>query len=240
MTSRQQQLPVLPHDPVHRRALLCLLNDDAADELRDAAARILANPPGQQQTARCLKQPQVVLEVRLEDSPESSGYTRIFSPHNQWIIDLLKSLGSDPSLGIQGAARWDAKTRCWLLPAGHIPPLLEQLKAKHCRVVNRMHAKLDNGNMAAMLRAADCAQLTVQLLAAARLDEELPNGWRLYPHQKQAVRAILRLRRCILAFDMGPEVQSASFLSIFKGNFWKAQRCAYNHPACKNGIPSVS
>ena len=42
-----------------------------------------------------------------------------------------------------------------------------------------------------------------QLLQAANLDGVLPNGWSLFPHQKQAVIECLKLKRSIMAFDMG-------------------------------------
>lgn len=35
------------------------------------------------------------------------------------------------------------------------------------------------------------------------LDAPLPNGWLLFPHQKEAIQTCLTLRRTILAFDMG-------------------------------------
>ena len=41
------------------------------------------------------------------------------------------------------------------------------------------------------------------LLRAANLDEPLPNGWHLFAHQRQAIADCLRLRRTIMAFDMG-------------------------------------
>lgn len=39
--------------------------------------------------------------------------------------------------------------------------------------------------------------------SAPSLDELLPNGWELFPHQKEAILEALKLRRVILAYDMG-------------------------------------
>ena len=41
------------------------------------------------------------------------------------------------------------------------------------------------------------------LIENAKLDETLLNGWTLFDHQKEGVRRGLRMRRLILAFDMG-------------------------------------
>lgn len=41
------------------------------------------------------------------------------------------------------------------------------------------------------------------LIENAELDEPLLNGWSLYDHQKEGVLRALRMRRLILAFDMG-------------------------------------
>ena len=41
------------------------------------------------------------------------------------------------------------------------------------------------------------------MLKDARLDDKLPNGWTLFPHQKEAVEQAIKCRRCILAYDMG-------------------------------------
>ena len=41
------------------------------------------------------------------------------------------------------------------------------------------------------------------LIKAAKLDETLPNGWKLFPHQKEAILGCLKLGRTIMAFDMG-------------------------------------
>ena len=41
------------------------------------------------------------------------------------------------------------------------------------------------------------------LISAAKLDDTLPNGWTLFPHQKEAVIGCLKLGRTIMAFDMG-------------------------------------
>jgi hypothetical protein len=35
------------------------------------------------------------------------------------------------------------------------------------------------------------------------IDETLPNGWKLFPHQKDAIIEALQLQRVILAYDMG-------------------------------------
>lgn len=42
-----------------------------------------------------------------------------------------------------------------------------------------------------------------KLLRAACLDSALPNGWKLFNHQKEAIKECLRLGRSIMAFDMG-------------------------------------
>jgi SNF2-related domain len=42
-----------------------------------------------------------------------------------------------------------------------------------------------------------------KLIAAADLDSVLPNGWKLFKHQKDAVVECLKLGRAIMAFDMG-------------------------------------
>jgi SNF2 family DNA or RNA helicase len=42
-----------------------------------------------------------------------------------------------------------------------------------------------------------------KLLLAANLESTLPNGWKLFKHQKEAVTECLRLGRSIMAFDMG-------------------------------------
>jgi SNF2-related domain len=42
-----------------------------------------------------------------------------------------------------------------------------------------------------------------KLIAAADLDSALPNGWKLFQHQKVAVVECLKLGRTIMAFDMG-------------------------------------
>jgi SNF2 family DNA or RNA helicase len=42
-----------------------------------------------------------------------------------------------------------------------------------------------------------------KLIAAADLDSVLPNGWKLFKHQKDAVVECLKLGRTIMAFDMG-------------------------------------
>jgi hypothetical protein len=41
------------------------------------------------------------------------------------------------------------------------------------------------------------------LIENAELDQPLMNGWSLYDHQKEGVVRALRMRRLILAFDMG-------------------------------------
>jgi hypothetical protein len=41
------------------------------------------------------------------------------------------------------------------------------------------------------------------LIKAANLEEPLPNGWRLFAHQKEAVVRCLDMGRTIMAFDMG-------------------------------------
>lgn len=40
------------------------------------------------------------------------------------------------------------------------------------------------------------------LIAAADLDRPLSNGWKVYEHQKEAIKTCLRQRRTILAYDM--------------------------------------
>lgn len=42
-----------------------------------------------------------------------------------------------------------------------------------------------------------------KLLLAANLESTLPNGWKLFKHQKEAITECLRLGRSIMAFDMG-------------------------------------
>ena len=42
-----------------------------------------------------------------------------------------------------------------------------------------------------------------KFIAAADLDNILPNGWKLFQHQKDAVTECLKLGRSIMAFDMG-------------------------------------
>eukprot|EP00985_Skeletonema_marinoi_P016865 scaffold9139_cov73-Skeletonema_marinoi.AAC.1 len=44
---------------------------------------------------------------------------------------------------------------------------------------------------------------TDSLIENAELDKLLLNGWTLYDHQKEGVQRALRMRRLILAFDMG-------------------------------------
>lgn len=44
---------------------------------------------------------------------------------------------------------------------------------------------------------------TESLIENAQLDQRLLNGWTLYDHQKEGVLRALRMRRLILAFDMG-------------------------------------
>jgi hypothetical protein len=64
---------------------------------------------------------------------------------------------------------------------------------------------------------------TERLIAAAELDQPLRNGWTLFPHQKEAVAAILQRRRVILAFDMG---LGKTLISLVAARAWqKVGRC---------------
>lgn len=52
-------------------------------------------------------------------------------------------------------------------------------------------------------RDVDQSTQMSKLIAAADLDSVLPNGWKLFKHQKDAVLECLKLGRTIMAFDMG-------------------------------------
>lgn len=64
---------------------------------------------------------------------------------------------------------------------------------------------------------------TDTLIMNAEMDEPLLNGWTLFDHQKEGVRRALKMRRLILAFDMGLGktiigcVWAKSFKNVFAG-----------------------
>ena len=57
------------------------------------------------------------------------------------------------------------------------------------------------------------------------LEQPLPNGWRLFPHQKEAIKHCLSLRRAILAYDMG-------LGKTLIGLIWAKILCEYLNGSC--------
>lgn len=86
-----------------------------------------------------------------------------------------------------------------------LPPLYPELQYDHSRILPINDEETD------------------LLIENADLDKELFNGWTLYDHQKEGVIRALRMRRLILAFDMGLGktiigcVWSKAFLRTFEG-----------------------
>jgi SNF2 family DNA or RNA helicase len=86
-----------------------------------------------------------------------------------------------------------------------LPPLYPELQYDHSRILPINDEETD------------------LLIENADLDKELLNGWTLYDHQKEGVIRALRMRRLILAFDMGLGktiigcVWSKAFLRTFEG-----------------------
>lgn len=86
-----------------------------------------------------------------------------------------------------------------------LPPLYPELQYDHSRIL-----PINNEDTDLLIENAD-------------LDKELLNGWTLYDHQKEGVVRALRMRRLILAFDMGLGktiigcVWSKAFLRTFEG-----------------------
>ena len=120
-------------------------------------------------------------------------------PYDAKFVKILKRVGGG------GKARWmgHAGGGMWTLAPIYLSHLLESFPG------------------ATVLRTKDTGEETIStsgLLEAAALDEELPNGWRLYEHQKEAVVAILRQRRQILAYDMG---LGKTLISLVAARAWQ-------------------
>lgn len=86
-----------------------------------------------------------------------------------------------------------------------LPPLFPEVQYDHSRILPINDDDTDS------------------LIENANLDQQLLNGWTLYDHQKEGVLRALRMRRLVLAFDMGTGktiigcVWAKAFLRTFTG-----------------------
>jgi hypothetical protein len=77
-------------------------------------------------------------------------------------------------------------------------------------------------------------ETTDSLIENAELDQPLLNGWSLYEHQKEGVLRAIRMRRLILAFDMGLGKHNKTHCFI-NGTFYPHHCCFFrqnNHWMC--------
>ncbi|KAL7435527.1 hypothetical protein ACHAXM_005401 [Skeletonema potamos] len=105
-----------------------------------------------------------------------------------------------------GAAKQDLSTiKAASTKKSSLPPLFPELQYDHSRILPINDDDTDS------------------LIENAELEKQLLNGWTLYDHQKEGVLRALRMRRLVLAFDMGTGktiigcVWAKAFLRTFKG-----------------------